>query len=227
MHIGQITLELFVGLLALLTVTKLLGKTQIDQLTPFDFISALILGELVGNSVYDPDIKVWSILYAVAFWGLLIYIIEKLTLNIRGTRRIFEGSPSVVIRKGIIVRKELKSNKLSIDELQQMLRQQKDIFSLREVEYAILEPNGKISAIKKSKYADPTIEDLKIKQKAVYIPISLISDGKVVPDNLKLAGFDENWLLKQIQKKNIMNFEDVLYAEWKEDEGFFCLRMDQ
>ncbi|KXH84032.1 DUF421 domain-containing protein [Sporosarcina sp. HYO08] len=227
MHIGQITVELFVGLLALLVLTKILGKTQIDQLTPFDFISALILGELVGNSVYDPEVKVWSILYAVSFWGLLIFLIEKLTMKIRGTRRVLEGAPSVVIRKGILDRKELKGNNVSIDELQQMLRQQKDIFSLREVEYAILEPNGKISAIKKSKYADPTIEDLKIKQKAVYIPVSLISDGKVVHDNLKLVGFDENWLLKQIRKKDILNFEDVLYAEWKKDEGFFCWKMDQ
>ncbi len=67
-HIGQITIELLVGFFVLLIATKILGKTQISQLTPFDFISAIVLGELVGNSIYDPKIKVWSILYSVFVW---------------------------------------------------------------------------------------------------------------------------------------------------------------
>ena len=63
----------------LLIATKILGKTQISQLTPFDFISAIVLGELVGNSIYDPKIKVWSILYSVFVWVILIYTIEVIT----------------------------------------------------------------------------------------------------------------------------------------------------
>ncbi|WP_445487896.1 YetF domain-containing protein [Niallia sp. 03133] len=224
--IGQLTIELLVGFIALLVATKILGKTQISQLTPFDFISAIVMGELVGNSIYDPKIKIWSILYAVSLWTILIYSIEILTNKFRGTRNILEGNPSIIIRKGHIDRQQLSANKMDINELQQILRQEKDIFSIREVEYAILEPNGKISAIKKSKYASPTIEDLSLKQKAVYMPISLITDGHVDKDNLKQTGFDENWLLKQLIKRNITRFEDVLYADWKEDEGFFCLKMN-
>lgn len=226
-NFGQITIELLIGFIVLLVATKTLGKTQISQLTPFDFISAIVLGELVGNAIYDPEVKIWSILYAVTLWTILIYSVEMLTQKFRGTRIIFEGNPSIIIRKGQIDRQQLSANKLDINQLQQMLRQQKDIFSIREVEYAILEPNGKISTIKKSKYASPTIEDSSLKQKAVYIPISLISDGQVDKDNLIQAGFDENWLLKQIKKRNVSRFEDVLYAEWKEDEGFFCLKMNE
>lgn len=74
----------------------------------------------------------------------------------------------------------------------------KRYFSIREVEYMILEPNGKIGVLKKPKLASPTIKVLSLKQKSVYLPISLISDGTVVKDNLKQAGFDENWLFKQI-----------------------------
>ena len=65
-HLGQITIELFVGFV-LLIATKILGKTQISQLTPFDFISAIVIGELVGNTVYDPEVRVGSILYAVLY----------------------------------------------------------------------------------------------------------------------------------------------------------------
>ena len=69
----------FSWLFVLLIATKILGKTQISQLTPFDFISAIVLGELVGNSIYDPKIKVWSILYSVFVWVILIYSIEVIT----------------------------------------------------------------------------------------------------------------------------------------------------
>lgn len=226
-HIGQITIELVVGFFVLLTAAKLLGKTQISQLTPFDFVSAIVLGELVGNSIYDPKVKVWSILYAVLVWVILIYTIEVITQKWRKTRNIFEGNPSIIIRNGNIDRKQLSANHLDINQLQQMLRHQKDIFSIREVEYLILEPNGKISVLKKPKYAFPTIQDLSLKQKAVYMSISLISDGEVVKDNLKQAGFDENWLFKQLKQRGITRFEDVLYAEWKIDEGFFFQKIDE
>lgn len=148
-HLGQITIELFVGFFVLLIATKILGKTQISQLTPFDFISAIVIGELVGNTVYDPEVRVWSILYAVFVWVILIYAIEAITQKFRRTRKFFEGYPSIIIRNGHIDREQLKSNHLDINQLQQMLRQQKDIFSIREVEYMILEPNGNISVLKK------------------------------------------------------------------------------
>ncbi|HDR8399183.1 TPA: DUF421 domain-containing protein, partial [Bacillus cereus] len=153
--------------------------------------------------------------------------IEVITQKVRGTRRFFEGYPSIIIRNGKIDREQLSVNHLDINQLQQMLRQQKDIFSIREVEYMILEPNGNISVLKKSKYESPTINDLSLKHKPVYLPISLISDGKVVKDNLREAGFDEGWLYKQIKQKGITKFEDVLYAEWKTDDGFFCQEMQR
>lgn len=121
MHIGQITIELFIGLLALLAATRILGKTQIDQLTPFDFISALVLGDLVGSAVYDSDVKIWSILYAITLWTILI---------LRGTRNILEGNPSIIIRDGHIDRQQLSANNLDINELQQMLRQRYEKLSM-------------------------------------------------------------------------------------------------
>lgn len=96
-HIGQITTELVVGFFVLLIAAKLLGKTQISQLTRFDFISAVVLGSLVGNTVYDSKVKVGSILYAVFVWVVLIYTIEMVTQKWRRTRNIFEGNPSIII----------------------------------------------------------------------------------------------------------------------------------
>ena len=217
----NIFIELLIGFIALMILTKLLGKTQISQLTPFDFISALVLGELVGNAVYDKNVHIGMILFATILWGVFIYVTEWLTQKFRKTRGIFEGKPSIVIKNGLIDRDQLKKNKLDINQLLNLLRQ-KDVFSIREVEYAILEADGKISVLKKSNYAKPTISDLNLPVKPVNLAITLISDGEIDRDNLRTAGFDEAWLEQQLRKLNIEKVNDVLYAEWKQDEGFYC-----
>ncbi|KXZ39399.1 Uncharacterized membrane protein YcaP, DUF421 family [Alkalithermobacter thermoalcaliphilus JW-YL-7 = DSM 7308] len=216
----HLTVELTIGFFALLIITKIIGQRQLNQITPFDFISALVLGELLGNAIYDPEVNILFILYALSLWGFLIYVIEKITQKFMKTRSFFEGNPALVIKNGQIDFNELKKQKIDINELQSLLRT-KDVFSIREVEYAILEPSGSISVLRKSKYENPKSEDLNIPQKQVYLPVCFILDGKLLIDNLKSCGFDENWLQKQLKSNNINNIEDVLIAEWKKDEGLF------
>ncbi len=226
MAIGSITIELLVGFFALLILTKALGKTQITQITPFDFISSLVLGELVGNAIYDKHVNIKSILYAVFLWGVLIYVVEWITQKFRGTRGILEGNPSIVIHHGKIDRDQLKKNKLDINQLQNLLRQ-KDVFSLREVEFAILETNGSISVLKKSDYQQPTKQDFNLKPAKGYLSVDIISDGKVDLENLHDAGFDENWLHKTLQAHKVDHPEEVLLLEWKQDEGVFLQKIDK
>lgn len=217
---GYIGIELVVGFIVLLILTKLFGKTQISQLTPFDFISALVLGELVGNAIYDKKVHLGMILFATFIWGLLIIITEWITQKFRKTRGILEGRPSILVRKGKIVRKELKKNKVDIDQLQSLLRKQK-AFSIREVEYAIMESSGDLSVLKKPEFATPTTQDMSLPLKPVYLTYPIISDGIVDENNLKEAGFDDNWLHKQLKINKVSKPEDVLYAEWNESTGFY------
>ncbi|EZH67405.1 membrane protein [Bacillaceae bacterium JMAK1] len=216
----QTGVELLVGFIALLVMLKLLGKATLSQITPFDFISALILGDLIGNAIYDEQARVGSILFSVGIWGTLIYTLEMVTQKYRGTRKVLEGSPSIIVKDGQIVRKELKANKLDLDQLQHLLRRE-NVFSFREIQHAILETDGKVSVLKKSDYENPVSQDLQLPVKPVYLPITLISDGKVNWDNLQLAGYDESWLNKQLRSKNITTYSDVFFLEWKQDEGLY------
>jgi len=222
--LGNLTLELILGFFALLLITKVLGKTQINQVTPFDFISSLVLGELLGNAVYDKDINLFTILYTIFLWTFLIYLIEKITQKFRRTRKFFEGEPAVLINDGQIDFKELKKEKLDINELMSMLRG-RDIFSVREVEYAILEPNGSLSILKKPKYDTPTKHDLNLALKPAYLPVAFILDREIIFENLKACGFDERWLIKQLEAKGIESVDEVFFAEWKFDEGLHIVRL--
>lgn len=218
LNMFHLSIELFGGFLALMLLTKLLGKTQMNQVTPFEFISSLVLGELVGNAIYDNDIHLWYILYAVIFWAILIYCNEKIAQKFNKSRIFLEGNPSILVRNGQIDFNMLKKENININELQSMLRL-KDAFSVREVEYAILEPSGSLSVLKKSKYDNPTNEDLNLIEKPIYLPVAFILDGEILFDNLKNSGFNEVWLKKQLHSNGFGNVKDIFFAEWKEDEG--------
>lgn len=218
MEYYNIVIELVIGLLGLLFITKILGKTQITQITAFDFISALVLGELVGNAIFDEHVGSLEILFAVFVWGILIFLIEIITQKFKVTRAILEGQPTIVIHKGKIQREQLKKCKLDINQLQHLLRS-KGIFSIREAEYAILETDGSISVLRKSLYEPPTRSDYQMEPLLVSLPYTLVSDGQLLIDNLREVGLTEDWLKEEMTAKGINNYKELLYAEWREGEG--------
>ncbi|WP_226577021.1 DUF421 domain-containing protein [Halobacillus litoralis] len=213
----QITAETLFGFIALFIMTKVLGKSQITQITAFDFIAALVLGELVGNALYDKDVGILNVGFAIVLWSILIYTTELITEKFKGTRKLLEGSPSLVIYKGRIDREQLKKNKLDINQLQHLLRS-KDVFSIREVQYAVLETDGTISVLKASQYQNVTRDDMNLSPQNVPLPRTIISDGEVIWDNLREAGFDEKWLTEQLKAQNYSEPKEVIYAEHKEGE---------
>jgi len=219
----DLTLELVIGFFALFFLTRFIRKTQINEITPFDFISAIVLGELLGNAIYDKEIRIWSVIYALIIWGILMYIVEKVTQKFRKTRKLLDGDPAIIIQNGQINFNVIKREKLDVNELLSILRQ-KDAFSIREIEFAILEQSGDISVLKKAEYDSPTAKDLNLSYKPVYLSINLILDGEVLYDNLKAIGFDEEWLKKQIKMFGVEKIEEVFFADWKQDEGLHVVR---
>lgn len=214
----KIAIELLLGFTLLFMVTKILGKTQINQITPFEFISALVLGELVGNAIYDKEVGVTQIIFALIIWGLLLFIIEVIEIKVLKWRGVIEGNPSIVIRKGLMDRKEMGKNKMSINQLQSLLRQ-KNVFSLREVYFAIIEPDGTVSVIKKQDYTSVTKKDLKLPSQDVHLPVNLIIDGSVLEDNLKNNGFNQTWLQNELKSRGYNDPKEIFFAEWLEADG--------
>ena len=119
----DITIEIIGGFFALLIMLKVLGKTQFSQITPFDFITALVLGNFVGGAIFENSAGLKEILFSIFIWGVLIYIIELLTQKSTFFRLIFEGKPTMIVYKGEILYKQLKKNYLDINQLQHLIRQ--------------------------------------------------------------------------------------------------------
>ena len=216
-ELGTVFIEVLFGFFALFVIAKVLGKTQIRQLTAFDFISALLLGELVGNALYDEEIGILHVAFAITTWGVLMYVTEFVTQRFKGSRALLEGKPAIIINKGKLDREAMKKNKLDMNQFQHLLRL-KDIFSLRDVEYAILENDGTVSVLAKTRAQAPTRKDLKLQDEKVYLPITLINDGEIIKDNLAEINRDEAWLNEQIKQQKISSIKDIFYAEYQEEE---------
>lgn len=111
----------------------------------------------------------------------------------------------------------LKKMRLNLDDLSMLLRTN-HVFSINDIEYAILEPNGELSILKKTNKEQPTREDLQITSEEIrYLQSEIISDGKIVHKNLKELGITTDWVYEQLRKNNINFPKDVLYAELQSD----------
>lgn len=220
MEIAHLTIDLVVGFFYLFFIVKFVGKKVMKQISPFTFISAVVLSELLGNALYDEKIGVFYIIYAMSLWGVLLVIVEFLSLKLLGFRGLVEGKPSLLIKNGMINREALKKNRMNINQLQSLLRQS-ETFSIREVAFCYLEANGSLSILKKSKYQKLTQEDINLSPTAIHVPVTIIRDGEVLWDEIKELGFDEAWLKQQLATQNISLYEDVFIAEWLQGEGLF------
>lgn len=214
--------ETLFGILALYILTRVLGKTQILQLTAFDFIAAIVLGELVGNALFDKKVGVLEIGYIILLWGVILYIIEIITQKFKKSRFILEGKPAILIHKGQLIYEEMRKNKIDIDELHHLLRV-KDVFSIQEVEYAILETNGDLSVLQKAPYQSPTKQDLSVSLSQPEIAMYVINDGEMIKDNLLEINMTEEWLFEELKRQNINDIKEVFYAEWLPSTGLYVL----
>lgn len=226
MKIFYLTLELMTGFFLLFILVKVLGKKIINQITPFTFIAAIVLGELLGNAVYDEKVSIWYIFYSMSLWALLLLTVEIIGQKSLKLRKVFEGKPSVLIHNGIVNRDQLKKNRMNINQLQSLLRQS-ETFSLREVAYCYLEANGAISILKKSPKQKVQLEDLNLPEKSVYIPVTLIRDGELLMDELIELGRNKEWLLLQLQTHGVADIRNVFVAEWLEEDGLHVQTFDQ
>ncbi|MBB3908494.1 DUF421 domain-containing protein [Anoxybacillus rupiensis] len=220
MKITELTLELIVGFILLFLVVKVAGKKLIHQITPFTFISVIVLGELLGNALYADHVHIWYIIYSITLWGALLLFVEYINQKWLAFRLIAEGKPTALIRNGIIDYEALKKARLTLNQLQSLLRQN-ETFSIREVAFCYLEADGSLSILKKSSYQKPKKEDFHFPPQPVHIPTTIIRDGQLLMDELRELEKSEEWLLEELRSREITDYKHVLIAEWLEGDGLF------
>ncbi|WP_373457758.1 DUF421 domain-containing protein [Paenibacillus wynnii] len=213
MEFGSILIKIITGFFGLWSMARLLGKKEISALTPFDFISAVVLGDLVGNTIYETEHSVLKLIFTLVIWTLLSVLFEKITQFIPKLRKPLEGQAEILIHDGKIDLNKLHKNNLDFDQLRMMLRA-KDTFSLEEVAFAIYETNGSLSILKKHLYQGVLRKDLNMPDQEVPLTLCIVENGVLHEENLHSLGKDQAWFKSQIEKKRCPNIKSIAYAEF-------------
>lgn len=217
MNIFIVLFKTSIIFIILLIMARILGKKQLSHLTFFNYITGITIGSIAANMISQSNEHFWDDLIGIIWWCALTEIVGYINLKSGKIRRIIDGQPTIVIKKGNIIKKALKTTRINLDDLSMMLREE-GVFAITEVAYAILEPDGKLSVMKKHEKEPPTKSDLNITiQPSKYLPSEIISDGKIVRNNLKELGLSEEWVMKQLTKNNIKKVSEVFYAELQEN----------
>lgn len=222
MNLLHTSTKLTAGFILLILTTKIMGRQQLSQVSLFDFISAMVLGEIIGNALYDPDTGLGFVIVNLTLWTGLKLFIEWLTLKSTKIRTVLDGKPSILIRHGQIDIKELRKNHLNIHKLLLMIREW-EIFSLAEVEYAIFETDGRLSVMKKPGFQTPTIQDLNLPHPTNQLPATVIIDGEILQENLHLCGIEEQWLITELRKQGYYDPARIIYAEYLGNQQLFIM----
>lgn len=217
----QILIQTIITFFILLLFTRLLGKKQLSQLTFFNYITGITIGSITAGMATLNGESYMKELFELAIWCALTALVGYIGLKSPKMRVVLDGEPTILIKKGIIDERALSSTRLNLDDLSMMLRQQ-EIFSLKEVDYAILEPNGTLSVLKKPPYQKPQKSDLNLTTtEPTHIPTEVITDGNLVKRNLIELGLTEEWLNNELMNAKVQSVSDVFYAEIQDDGSLY------
>lgn len=220
----EMTLRAIVTFITLLLLTRLMGKKQLSQLSYFHYITGITIGSIAGEISAQSETSYLDGYIALVWWAIFTIIMSYVLLKWKKARRILDDEPTIIIKNGKILEKSLKSVRLHMDDVMLLLREQ-SIFSLNDVDWAILENNGELSVLKTQQQLEATRQDVKATiTEPKYFPTDIISEGKVIHKNLGELDLTEEWLLKKLRKKNIHKVEEIFYAQIQSDGSLFIAK---
>lgn len=209
--LDQVLFQTFIAFFAILILTRILGKQQINQLTFYEYINGITFGSIAASLASDTGQHMVLHLAGLIFFGILTGLMAFISLKSRPLRKLIAGEPVVVIQNGKILENNLKKMRYNLDELTSELRS-KNVFDIADVELALIEPSGKLSILKYAELNPPTRQDFNIPANSKGLDIEVVMDGKVIYTNLEKMGLDGRWLLNQLENKGIESIRQVAYA---------------
>lgn len=209
-ELTDVAFRSLISLVALFLVTKLLGKKQVSQLSLFDYVIGISIGNFSAEICINLESSYINGILAVIIFGVVAYIISILTMKSIVLRRFFMGVPTVLIQKGKLMEEGLKKVKFDVNDFLEQCRSS-GYFDISEIEYAIMEVNGEVSFLPKGENKPLTVKNMSLTAEKQGLCANVIIDGKIMLKNLKNIGKTKKWLEKQLNI-NRKKIEDILLA---------------
>ena len=215
-EIIQTVYRSLISLITLFLITKLIGKKQVSQLSLFDYVIGISIGNFAAEMIINLESnEIYGIL-AVVIFGLIAYLVSLLTMKSIRLRRFLTSTPTILIQDGNIVKEGLKEVRFDLNDLLEVLRC-KGYFDISQVEYALMEANGEVSILPKVEYRPVITKDLNIKPNKEDLVANVIIDKKIMVKVLENMNKSKAWLMHELEVKGI-SLEDVLLATLDNNE---------
>ena len=186
--------------LVLIAVVRTMGKRQIGQMEPSEFVVTMLVANLASIPMQDGGIPLFSgVVPIVTVLGLEL-VLSALSMKSVRLRKILCGKPVILVENGNILQKNLKKTRITLDELTGHLRE-KDVLDLQSVQYAILETNGNLSVFPYPKEKPASAKEAGVQVKKQYLPVTIISDGEIIMKNLAKANKDTAWVHRVLRER--------------------------
>jgi uncharacterized membrane protein YcaP (DUF421 family) len=199
----------------IIIIFRLMGKREIGELNVLDLVVFLMLSELAVVAIETPDKPIVHQLTPMILLMVLQIVLAFLSLKSQKARKMLDGEPSILIRGGKVDEVQMKKQRYNFDDLLMQLRE-KDIGDIRDVEYAILEPSGKLSVFRKRQKGN-------VDTKAVFA-LPLIIDGTIQDDHLEKIGKTNLWLRQKLRELGYKDITQISYCTVQNDEFFVDLK---
>ncbi|WP_304181373.1 DUF421 domain-containing protein [Leptotrichia trevisanii] len=203
-----VAIKLTIGFIALVVFMNLNGRSQLAPTSTEDQIGNYVLGGIIGGVIYNPSITIVQFLIVLLIWGLLMTTIDFLKNSNKNVKKMIDGQIVYLIKGGKMITENFAQATLSIPDFYTKLRT-KGIFKISDIEDAFMESNGQLIVIQKN---DENYSNL------------LISEGKILEENLEHIGKDDKWLREELGKYNISDINDVFLVEYSNDDKLFIVK---
>ena len=203
-----VAIKLTIGFIALVVFMNLNGRSQLAPTSTEDQIGNYVLGGIIGGVIYNPSITIVQFLIVLLIWGLLMTTIDFLKNSNKNVKKMIDGQIVYLIKGGKMLTENFAQATLSIPDFYTKLRT-KGIFQISEIEDAFMESNGQLIVIQKN---DENYSNL------------LVSEGKIMEDNLVHIGKDDKWLWEELAKYNVSDINDIFLVEYDGDDKLFIVR---
>lgn len=198
----EIIIRTIVSIIALLLLTRMLGKRQISQITFFEYITGITIGSLAAFISSDLEGNFLHGFSSMVIWALVPALLGYLALKNKTVSDAVEGNATILIKDGKIMEENLKKERYSGEELLEALRL-KNVFSIADVEFALLEQSGQVSVMLKRDKQPLTPQDLQMKPAPTKESQVVILDGTIMLEPLSNTGLSTRWLHTTLDKMGI------------------------
>ena len=184
--------------LILIWVIRLMGKRQVGQMEPSEFVVTMLIANLAAIPMQDGGIPLLSGLVPILTVLGVELVLSFLSMRSLRLRRLLCGKPVILIENGSVLQENLRRTSITLDELTGHLRL-KDVLDIQAVQYAILETDGSLSVFPYPKNRPASAKDAGIQVSTQHLPITIVNDGYLLKENLSLAGKDLSWVTQVLQ----------------------------